>query len=78
VSVPIALNTGDNTGASFCVLFGTHVPFDDATLDELYSNHGRYVAAVGAADRANVRAGYIVMADAAANHQEAAHSDIGN
>jgi len=36
------------------------------------------VAAVQAADRANVRAGYIVMADAAANHQAAMHSDIGN
>ena len=77
VSVPIARNTGDNTGASFCVLFGTHVPFDDATLDALYRSHGRYVAAVHAADRANVRAGYIVTADAAANHQAAVHSEIG-
>ena len=77
VSVPIALNTGQNGGASFCVLFGTHVPFDDAQLDALYRNHGQYVSAVRAADRANVRAGYIVAADAAANHQAAVHSDIG-
>ena len=77
VSVPIARNTGDNTGASFCVLFGTHVPFDDATLDALYRNHGRYVSAVRAADHDNVRAGYIVTADARANAQEAVHSDIG-
>ena len=62
---------------SFCVLFGTHQPFDEATLDELYRSHGRYVAAVHTADRGNVRAGYIVTADAAANHQAAVHSEIG-
>jgi len=77
VSVPIARNTGDNSGASFCVLFGTHVPFDDATLDDLYRNHGQYVSSVGAADRANVRAGYLLAADAAANHRAAVHSTIG-
>jgi hypothetical protein len=77
VSVPIARNTGDNTGGSFCVLFGSYVPFDDATLDALYRNHGRYVSAVRAADHDNVRAGYIVTADARANAQEAVHSAIG-
>ena len=52
------------------------MPFDDATLEELYRNHGRYVAAVHAADRANVQAGYIVTADAG-EPQAAVHSDIG-
>ena len=77
VEVPIALNNGDNAGASFCVLFGTHIPFTDATLDELYPNHGRYVSAVTAVDNRNVRDGFIVRADAQENHLEAARSDIG-
>jgi hypothetical protein len=77
VSVPTALNTGDNSGMSFCVLFGTHVPFDEDQLDGLYRNHGQYVSAVRAADRVTVGAGYIVAADAADNHQQAVHSPIG-
>jgi hypothetical protein len=75
--VPIALNTGDNGGESFCVLFGTHVPFGDAVLDDLYQNHGSYVSAVTRVDQRNVRDGYIVQADANENQQEAAHADIG-
>lgn len=77
VEVPTALNTGDNAGETFCVLFGTHRPFDDALLDELYPSHGRYVAQVARADRANLRAGYIVRADALGNVVDAARSDVG-
>jgi hypothetical protein len=77
VDVPTALNTGDNAGESFCILFGTHIPFSDAVLDELYPNHGRYVSAVTRVDNRNVRDGFIVRADARENHQEAAHSDLG-
>ena len=77
VDVPIALNTGDNGGESFCILFGTHIPFSNATLDELYKNHGRYVSAVTKVDNRNVRDGFIVRADANENHQEAVHSDVG-
>jgi hypothetical protein len=77
VEVPIALNTGDNSGETFCRLFGTYQPFDQATLDELYKNHGSYVSQVARVDHRNVRSGYIVAADAWANLTEAAHSDIG-
>jgi Alpha/beta hydrolase domain len=77
VAVPTALNTGSNSGPSFCILFGTPVPFDDAQLDALYRNHGSYVSAVTHVDDANVAAGYILAADAEENHQEAAHSDVG-
>jgi Alpha/beta hydrolase domain len=77
VDVPIALNTGDNGGESFCILFGTHIPFSNATLDELYKNHGRYVSAVTKVDNRNVRDGFIVGADARENHIEAVHSDVG-
>src|SRR5262249_47361937 len=45
-AVPIATNTGVNAGPVFCILFGSHQPFDDATLAMLYRNHGQYVSAV--------------------------------
>jgi hypothetical protein len=77
VSVPTALNTGSNSGPSFCILFGTHVPFSEAQLASLYRNHGRYVSGVSNADAANVAAGYLLPADAEENQQAAAHSDVG-
>jgi hypothetical protein len=77
VAVPTALNTGDNSGESFCFLFGTHVPFDDDRLDRLYRSHGGYVSAVRRADIRNVRAGYLLPDDARENLREAVGSDIG-
>jgi hypothetical protein len=77
VAVPTALNTGSNSGPSFCILFGTHLPFSDEQLDALYRNHGKYVSAVTQTDSANVRAGYILRADAQENQGEAAHSSVG-
>ncbi|MGX7827963.1 alpha/beta hydrolase domain-containing protein [Actinokineospora sp. 24-640] len=71
VSVPRALNTGDNSGESFCRLFGSHQPFDERELAELYPVPGRYVASVVHADLANVRAGYLLPADAKANRRDA-------
>jgi hypothetical protein len=77
VRVPIALNTGDNAGESFCRLFGTHQPFDAATLDRLYRNRGAYVARVVHADLANLRAGYLLPADARQNLADALDSGVG-
>ena len=77
VAVPIALNTGSNSGPSFCFLFGTHQPFDDATLQTLYRNHGQYVSGVSRVDAANVTAGYLLRDDAALNQRAAAQSDVG-
>lgn len=77
LEVPTALNTGDNSGESFCFLFGTHVPFDRQTLDRLYRSHGRYVAAVALTDLRNVRAGYLEPADAKQNLIDALRSDVG-
>ncbi|HZJ63671.1 MAG TPA: alpha/beta hydrolase domain-containing protein, partial [Kofleriaceae bacterium] len=76
-AVPTATNTGVNTGAGFCILFGTHVPFSDARLSLLYRNHGAYVSGVAHATNDNLKAGYIVAADAEADKQAAADSDIG-
>jgi hypothetical protein len=77
VEVPTALNTGDNGGDLFCRLFGTHVPFDEAQLDQLYPHHGGYVLGVARADIAALRAGHILPADARANLVEAARSEVG-
>ena len=77
VAVPTALNTGSNSGPSFCILFGTHVPFGAEQLDALYRNHGKYVSAVTHADSANVEAGFLLRPDARENHREAAHSSVG-
>lgn len=77
VEAPTALNTGSNSGASFCSLFGTYIPFEKATLKTLYANHGRYVTAVDKADAVNVRTGYVLQADARQNHLDAARSDVG-
>jgi hypothetical protein len=77
VAVPTALNTGSNSGPSFCVLFGTHLPFGDEQLDALYRNHGKYVSTVTQTDSANVEAGLLLRPDARENHGQAAHSSVG-
>lgn len=77
VTVPTALNTGENTGPSFCVLFGTHRPFDEATLDRLYPSHGRYVLSVAATDAHNLRAGYLLPFHALQNLRDALESPVG-
>jgi len=75
--VPTALNTGQNGGPAFCRLFGTHVPFDEATLDELYKNHGQYVKQVTQVATDNLAEGYITKRDARTTGVDAAHSDVG-
>jgi alpha/beta hydrolase family protein len=77
VAVPTALNTGDNAGESFCRLFGTYQPFDSDTLRRLYRSHGTYVARVVHADHANLRAGYLLPADARQNLVDALRSGVG-
>ncbi|MFV2195564.1 alpha/beta hydrolase domain-containing protein [Nocardiopsis sp. LOL_012] len=82
VEVPIALNTGVNTGATqesafFCTLYGSHEPYAEAELDELYRSHGSYVRQVARTERQNVRDGYITLADSLHNRVEAARSDVG-
>ncbi|MEU5878473.1 alpha/beta hydrolase domain-containing protein [Spirillospora sp. NPDC047279] len=71
VEAPRALNTGDNSGETFCVLFGTHVPFDRALLERLYPAPGRYLSAVVRADARNLRDGYLLPADARQNRRDA-------
>jgi hypothetical protein len=77
VDVPIALNTGINSGSSvFCTLYGTHQPFDDETLNELYDSHGAYVRGVSRSARENRNAGYILPEAAEEMIEEAAEGDV--
>ena len=77
VEAPTALNTGDNSGETFCFLFGTHVPFGKAQLKSLYPSRGRYIASVVKADARNLRQGYLLPADAKQNREDALRSDVG-
>ena len=77
-AVPTATNTGINTGDQrFCRLYGTHEPFDAATLARLYPSPEVYLDAVKDVVAANLAAGYILEYDAKATVREAERSDIG-
>ena len=77
IAVPIAVNTGENTGPGFCWLYGSHVDFDQAKLAARYPSHAAYVSAVRAVTEKNVAAGYILKVDADATIAEAERSAIG-
>jgi hypothetical protein len=77
-AVATGLNTGQNTGASFCFLYGTHVDFDPARLATLYPTHKSYVAAVKESTEKNLKSGFIVKLDAEATIAAAERSGIGN
>jgi len=77
IAVPIAVNTGQNTGPGFCWLYGSHVDFDAATLNGLYPSHASYVAAVKEVTEKNWKAGYILHPEADATIAAAEHSNIG-
>ena len=77
IAVPIAVNTGQNMGAGFCWLYGSHVEFDQPKLASLYPTHAAYVAAVRAVTENNVKAGYILRPDADATIAAAQQSAIG-
>ena len=65
VDVPIAALSGERqSGSLFCLLFGTTVLFDAATLAALYPDHATYVAAFNAATDAAVQAGFVLPPDA--------------
>ena len=77
-AVPTAKNTGMNNGSNrFCFLYGSHEPFDQATLKRLYPNHSSYVNAVRAVAEQNVADGYILPEAAARTIREAEQSAIG-
>ena len=77
IAVPTALNTGSNSGPAFCILFGTSVPFDDATLDALYANRGDYIQRITQVVNGNLADGYITQQAAQTTRVDAAQSGVG-
>ncbi len=76
VDVPTSSWSGTSTGASFCFIAGHETPFEQARLDQLYVNHGDYVAKVkGSIDRL-VRDRFLTPADGLKLQREAAQSQI--
>src|SRR5262252_1331666 len=70
VAVPVALNNGENGPASlsnplngFCILYGTHRPYDAAKLASLYGSHAGYVSAVTQTVDSLVKQGFLLRAD---------------
>ncbi len=76
-AVPTAVNTGLNSGAGFCRLYGSHEPFDAATIAGLYPTHAAYVAAVRDVTARNLTAGFILKADADQTIADAERSTVG-
>lgn len=71
-AVPTAKNTGLNTGANrFCFLYGSHEPFDAATLNALYPTKAAYLERVNAVVEQNVADGFILPAAAERTRREA-------
>jgi len=85
VEVPIARNNGMNFPSptstnpldAFCILYGTHDPFADATLDDHYASHGAYVSRFTKAANSAVQQGVLLRPEAQTLLGEAAHSNIG-
>jgi len=81
-AVPTATNMGQNEGGATggernCNLMGSYLAWDIARLSALYPTHAAYVAKVKEVTAKNLKAGYIVKADAAATIAEAEQSNIG-
>jgi hypothetical protein len=77
VEVPTATNDGVNGSTGFCNLYGSHTPFPDAMVQQLYPNHQNYVKAVRKVTQQNLRDGFIVGEDAAEIIDAAEDSTIG-
>ena len=77
VVVPTGVNNGTNSGPGACVRWGYYRPFDIATLNKLYPTHAAYVSAVEKIVNENLRAGFILKADAERTILDARNSAIG-
>jgi hypothetical protein len=76
LDVPTSTWYGAATGASFCFIAGWEDPFDQATLDALYRNHGDYVRQVGASVRSLEDQRLLTDYDARELRTEAAQADV--
>jgi hypothetical protein len=80
VDAPIATLSGvGNSGGlgGFCRVFGRTIPFSQNQLANLYKNHGQFVSQWVQAAQSDVKAGYLLPADAVELKTSAATSQIG-
>ena len=78
VDVPVATLSGlGQSGATFCFLFGTTVPFSAAKLTATYPTHAQFVRQWAANTASAAAAGFIRPADAVELISAAAKSTIG-
>jgi alpha/beta hydrolase family protein len=84
IDVPVALNDGINGAASlanplsvFCILYGTHRPFSEEKLAELYPTHGVYVNQVAKDRDTLVNEGFLLREDAQTLLIDASQSEFG-
>ena len=76
-AVPTAKNTGLNTGANrFCFLYGSHEPFDTATINALYHSKADYLERVNTVVEQNVADGFILPTAAERTRREAEASTL--
>jgi len=76
--VATSLSTRENSGNTFCRLYGRYEPFSDDVINQMYPTHAAYVAAVNKVTDANVKAGYLQAADGKRTKTRAANSYIGS
>jgi Alpha/beta hydrolase domain len=75
---PVQPSQKTSVGAgTLCAIFGTTVPFTAAKLASLYPDHATFVKKWDAAVAAEVKAGYLLPADAKTLDRVAAESKIG-
>jgi hypothetical protein len=77
VDAPVATLAGVGNTPAFCALFGTTEPFTASQLASLYENHGQFVSRWDRATENDVKAGYLLPADAVELRHSAAASTIG-
>ncbi len=72
-----ALNSGANTGAAFCRLYGSYVPFAQSVIDKRFPTTGSYYLSVTARLSANLKAGFLLPADSKRSLDLALDSIVG-
>jgi len=70
-AVPVALNSGKNSGKGSCRFYGTHQEFDQSTLKSLYPTHWVFMRKFSESVQKNLETGYILEADTAKMLNEA-------
>lgn len=77
IEVPLGAYLPNNAGPGFCFLFGGFDPFDQATLESMYPNHGRYVSRMVREIARSEREGFLLREDAAEERGNAAQPGVG-